>query len=163
MDKTPQNISDSFATHFRQVFKQLDTDGDGKISSHELSELLLSLGYEKSEAIEEAEELVRCMDSNGDGFVELDQFIHSLSNCGGKEDEDYDYDNDLMDVFSVFDVDKNGFISDKELHQVLIRLGCDEHECSIQDCRKMIDGVDQDGDGFVDFQEFRAMMTKSMG
>ncbi|CAI0413615.1 unnamed protein product [Linum tenue] len=32
-------------------------------------------------------------------------------------------------------------------------------DCSIAECRKMISGVDNDGDGTIDFEEFKMMMT----
>ncbi|CAN1174542.1 Probable calcium-binding protein CML25 [Linum perenne] len=32
-------------------------------------------------------------------------------------------------------------------------------ECSVAECRKMISGVDSDGNGTIDFEEFKMMMT----
>lgn len=145
----------------KQVFKLIDTDGDGKISPLELSEVLLSLGHEKTSAAEEALGMVREMDSDGDGFVDLDEFLsvvasteNEIGNCSAKED-------DLAQAFLVFDADKNGFISAEELQRVLVRLGCPK--CSLRDCRRMIKGVDKDGDGFVDFEEFKSMMNVGYG
>ncbi|KAM7261194.1 hypothetical protein ACFE04_026669 [Oxalis oulophora] len=131
----------------------MDANGDGKITSMELSEVLLCLGYEKSKATKEAQNMVMQLDFNEDGFIDLDEFMDALK-FDGKEEED----EHLMDAFLIYDADKNGLISAKELRKVLINLGC--HECSLKDCRRMIKGVDQDGDGFVDFQEFQSMMTK---
>jgi Ca2+-binding EF-hand superfamily protein len=145
------------SNQFKQVFKVIDANGDGKISCHELSEVLLCLGYEKSKAAWEAERMVREMDCNGDGFIDLDEFINAVNddgNFGSGNKEDY-----LMDVFLIFDTDKNGLISARELQTVLTSLGC--KKCSLEDCRRMIKGVDKDGDGFVDFHEFRSMMTTS--
>ncbi|XP_022770306.1 calcium-binding protein CML24-like [Durio zibethinus] len=141
---------------FRQVFKVIDANGDGKISSLELSEVLLCLGHEKSTASKAAEGMIREMDSNGDGFIDLDEFMHAVNTdgaiCSSNNEEDY-----LMDAFLIFDNDKNGLISAKELRKVLISLGFSK--CSLQECKRMIRGVDKDGDGFVDFIEFRSMMT----
>lgn len=144
---------------FKQVFEVIDENGDGRISPSELSEVLLRLGYEKSIATKEAEGMVREMDCDGDGFVDLDEFLDVvINNTGstyaGKEDHDH-----LMDAFLVFDTDKNGKISAKELRRVLVKLGCDK--CGLGECRRMIKGVDKDGDGFVDFEEFRLMMTRA--
>ncbi|KAJ6679507.1 CALCIUM BINDING PROTEIN [Salix purpurea] len=129
------------SNQFKQVFNVIDANGDGKISCSELSEVLRCLGYEKSKAAWEA--LRECA-VNDDG------------NFGSGNKEDY-----LMDVFLIFDTDKNGVISARELQTVLISLGC--KKCSLEDCRRMIKGVDKDGDGFVDFHEFRSMMTTSAG
>ncbi|PON48349.1 Parvalbumin [Parasponia andersonii] len=148
------------SSQFKQVFEVIDENGDGKISPSELSEVLLCLGYNKSIATREAEGMVREMDCDGDGFVDLDEFldvvINTTGNSAGKEDHAHDH---LMDAFLVFDTDKNGKISAKELRRVLLKLGCDK--CSLGECRRMIKGVDKDGDGFVDFEEFRLMMTRA--
>lgn len=146
---------------FRQVFKIINANGDGKISSLELSEVLLCLGHERSTATKAAEGMIREMDFNGDGFIDLDEFMHAVHTdedgaiCSSRSDsEEADY---LMDAFLIFDTDKNGLISAKELHKVLISLGFSK--CSLQQCKRMIRGVDKDGDGFVDYKEFRSMMT----
>ncbi|KAJ8900296.1 hypothetical protein K2173_024936 [Erythroxylum novogranatense] len=133
-----------------QVFKVIDANGDGKISSHELSQLLSVFGYNKSEATKVAEGMLREMDCDGDGFVDLNEFIDAVS--GGEEEY-------LVDAFRTFDLDKNGLISARELQKVLSSLGSED--CSLRDCRLMIKGVDKDGDGFVDFKEFRSMMNSS--
>jgi calcium-binding protein CML len=63
---------------------------------------------------------------------------------------------ELKETFAVFDADGDGRISAEELREVLASLG--DERCSVDDCRRMIRGVDTDGDGFVCFQEFTRMM-----
>ena len=63
---------------------------------------------------------------------------------------------ELRDTFAVFDADGDGRISAEELRAVLASLG--DERCSVEDCRRMIGGVDTDGDGFVCFNEFTRMM-----
>ncbi|GJN07044.1 hypothetical protein PR202_ga24833 [Eleusine coracana subsp. coracana] len=63
---------------------------------------------------------------------------------------------ELKETFAVFDADGDGRISAEELREVLASLGDDR--CSVDDCRRMIRGVDTDGDGFVCFKEFTRMM-----
>ncbi|KHN41077.1 Putative calcium-binding protein CML27 [Glycine soja] len=77
----------------------------------------------------------------------------SLQGGAGKDDS-----KELRDAFDLYDVDKNGLISAKELHDVLRNLG---EKCSLSDCRRMISNVDADGDGNVNFEEFKKMMTRS--
>ncbi|XP_039029853.1 probable calcium-binding protein CML23 [Hibiscus syriacus] len=140
---------------FKQVFKVIDSNGDGKISPLELSEVLLCLGHEKSTASKAAQGMVKEMDFDGDGYIDLDEFMHAVVNdtSDGAMNGGEDY---LMDAFLIFDSDKNGLISAKELRNVLNGLGF--NKCSLQQCTRMIRRVDKGGDGFVDFKEFRSMM-----
>lgn len=141
------------SSQFRQIFEVVDSNGDGKLSSSELGEMLIRLGCDRSNAKKEAEGLLKQMDYNGDGFIDVDEFMDAVQDhSDGKPKEDY-----LMDAFLIFDADKNGLISAMELRRVLINLGCDK--CTLEDCRRMIKGVDKDGDGFVDFEEFRSMLA----
>ncbi|KNA06717.1 hypothetical protein SOVF_178430 [Spinacia oleracea] len=162
-----------FSRQLELVFKFIDANGDGKISSHELSEFLVCVGHDKSKVAEEASMMLRCLDVNGDGFIDLNEYMdvvmmgdHHVDFDDEYDDDDDDddvdyhfnggFEDDLMDAFLVFDCDKNGLISARELHHVLKRFGF--ANCSIKDCNLMIKGVDKDGDGFVNFEEFRLMM-----
>nr|GMD18435.1 probable calcium-binding protein CML25 [Ipomoea batatas] len=133
-----------------QVFNKFDVNGDGKISWSELGSIMGSLGHVATE--EELKAMIREVDGDGDGFIDLREFIEL--NTQGIDSEEIL--RDLKDAFSVFDIDKNGSISADELQNVLHSLGDD---CSIADCRNMISGVDRDGNGMIDFEEFRDMMT----
>jgi len=153
------------STQFHEVFKVIDSNGDGKISATELSEVLACLGYNKGSAAEEAEGMVRVLDFNGDGFVDLDEFMVVMNGMEKEEEEEEQEEEEkvdgyLMDAFLVFDSDKNGLISAKELQRVLFNLGCEN--CSLRECKRMIKGVDKNGDGFVDFEEFRSMMQSGL-
>ncbi|KAL3536934.1 hypothetical protein ACH5RR_000300 [Cinchona calisaya] len=147
------------SNQLKQVFKIIDKNGDGKLSPLELSEVLLSLGHEKSLATKEAEGMVREMDCDGDGFVDLDEFMMVVDSAENQQVGSFlDKEGDVLpQAFQFFDADKNGFISAKELQRVLLSLGC--QNCSLRECKRMIKGVDKDGDGFVNFEEFKSMMS----
>jgi Ca2+-binding EF-hand superfamily protein len=55
------------------VFQNLDTNGDGSLSRHELAVGFGQLGIELSEP--ELTETIRMLDENGDGRVELEEFV----------------------------------------------------------------------------------------
>ncbi|KAL0538466.1 hypothetical protein IC582_027487 [Cucumis melo] len=143
----------SFTTsnHFQLLFNLLDSDGDGKISTKELSQFLYRLGYKKLKPTMEAEEMVKEMDSDRDGFIEMDEFLEVLQK--GEEEEEI-----LREAFLIFDGDKNGLICAEELKRTFRKFGWTK--CDLKQCKKMIEGVDHDGDGFVNFQDFRLMMTQ---
>ncbi|KAL3824246.1 hypothetical protein ACJIZ3_020275 [Penstemon smallii] len=133
-----------------QVFKKFDVNGDGKISASELGSIMGSLGHPATD--EELDSMIKEVDSDGDGFIDLHEFVELNT-------KDIDYDEvleNLKDAFQVFDIDKNGSISAEELQDVLNSLG---EECTLAECRKMISGVDSDGNGAISFDEFKVMMT----
>ncbi|KAJ8747716.1 hypothetical protein K2173_009751 [Erythroxylum novogranatense] len=132
-----------------QVFKKFDANGDGKISSSELGSIMSSLGHETSK--EELQAMITEFDADGDGFIDFEEFVE-LNTKGIDADEAIE---NLKDAFSVYDIDGNGSISAEELHKVLGTLG-EQH--SMAECRNMISGVDSDGDGMIDFEEFKVMM-----
>jgi len=137
----------------KKVFDRFDKNGDGKISGEELAGVMSALGSEPSQ--EEVTRMMKEMDSDKDGFVSLDDFAEF---CSKKVDGDESGVKELRDAFDMYDQDKNGLISTNELHLVLSRLG---ERCSVEDCSRMIQSVDSDGDGNVNFDEFRRMMTSS--
>jgi calcium-binding protein CML len=69
----------------------------------------------------------------------------------------HDEEEDMREAFNVFDQNGDGFITVEELRSVLSSLGLKQGRTT-EDCRKMISKVDADGDGRVDFTEFKQMM-----
>ncbi|CAA0841435.1 Probable calcium-binding protein CML25 [Striga hermonthica] len=142
---------DGKISELEQVFNKFDVNGDGKISAAELGSIMGSLGHAASE--EDLAFMIREVDADGDGFIDLQEFIELNTEGVGLEE----LLQNLKDAFQVFDIDRNGSISAEELQKVLGSLG---EECSIDDCRKMISGVDVDGNGTISFDEFKVMMMK---
>ncbi len=62
-------------------------------------------------------------------------------------------------AFSLFDKDGDGTITTKELGTVMRSLGQNPTEAELQD---MINEVDADGNGTIDFPEFLSMMARKM-
>ncbi|PON49801.1 Parvalbumin [Trema orientale] len=136
----------------RRVFNQFDSNGDGKISMTELDAVLKALGTSSSSI--DLHRVMEDLDSDHDGFISIDEFAaFCRQGCddGGAAE--------LRDAFDLYDQDHNGVISTAELHKVLNRLGMN---CSIEDCSRMIKSVDSDGDGNVNFEEFRKMMSNNV-
>ncbi|XP_037408374.1 probable calcium-binding protein CML10 [Triticum dicoccoides] len=131
-----------------RVFRKFDANGDGRISRPELAALFESLGHAATE-----DELTRMMaeaDADGDGFISLEEFAALNATAPGDDEED------LRLAFKVFDADGSGDISAAELAHVLHGLG---EKATVQQCRRMIEGVDKNGDGLISFDEFKVMMA----
>jgi calcium-binding protein CML len=131
-----------------RVFRKFDANGDGRISRSELAALFESLGNFASE--DEVARMMAEADADGDGFISLGEFaVLNATDAAAVEE-------DLRHAFRVFDADADGAISAAELARVLRGLG---EPASIAQCRRMIDGVDRDGDGRISFEEFKLMMA----
>jgi len=82
---------------------------------------------------------------------------HSLSKMADQLTEEQIAE--FKEAFSLFDKDGDGTITTKELGTVMRSLGQNPTEAELQD---MINEVDADGNGTIDFPEFLTMMARKM-
>ncbi|XP_059660013.1 calmodulin-like protein 3 [Cornus florida] len=139
------------ATELRRVFSMFDHNGDGMISKKELSDSLENLGIYIPE--KDLNHMMERIDVNGDGVVDIEEFGALYERLLDERDEE----EDMMEAFNVFDQNGDGFITVDELKSVLASLGLKQGR-NLEDCKLMIKKVDVDGDGMVNFIEFRQMM-----
>lgn len=143
-------VTISSEKELERVFNKFDRNGDGRISRSEMGEIFESLGQTASD--EELDRMMREVDADGDGFISVEEFADLMSGDVDQAAEE----EELRHAFAVYDVDRNGAISAEEIARVMRSLG---EATSVAQCKKMIDGVDQDGDGMVSFEEFKVMMA----
>ncbi|KAJ6289787.1 hypothetical protein OIU78_025659 [Salix suchowensis] len=135
----------------KRVFQMFDRNGDGKITKKELNDSLENLGIFIHD--KELTQMIETIDANGDGFVDIDEFGELYQSLMGENDEE----EDMREAFNVFDQNGDGFITVDELMSVLASLGLKQGR-TLEDCKRMIRKVDVDGDGMVDYREFKKMM-----
>lgn len=137
------------------AFKVFDANGDGQICFSELGAVLRSLGGDVTE--QELQLIMNDVDKNQDGFISLEEFkdVHIVKRNVG--DSGSPAEDPIREAFATFDKDGNNLICADELRAVLQSLGEKGH--TLEDCRRMISCVDQDGDGFVDFKEFQHLLS----
>lgn len=139
----------------QKVFNKFDTNGDGKISVSELRSVFKALGVDVGTSSGDLTNAVTEIDKDGDGAIGLEEFADFHRGGGGSSGGESNNGKAIGDAFEMYDRDRNGLISAEELHEVMKGLG---ESCSVQDCARMIGSVDVDGDGCVDFEEFKKMM-----
>ena len=64
--------------------------------------------------------------------------------------------NELKEAFRIYDKEGNGFITTSTLKEILQEL---DSKLSEDELNGIIEEVDEDGSGTVDFDEFMEMMT----
>ncbi|MCO5574429.1 hypothetical protein L7F22_028214 [Adiantum nelumboides] len=159
---------EALQSHFQRhilprVFSTFDDNGDGRVSTHEIARIFHSLGI-----IPPTEGSIRSLlarhVSESDGRVSEQEFCllyesvcsNSRVEASSSSSANADMDQDLLAAFQVFDKDGNGFISPVELQNVLCSLGFLQAR-QLGACMDMIARVDENGDGQVDFCEFKKL------
>ncbi|EOA15031.1 hypothetical protein CARUB_v10028385mg [Capsella rubella] len=134
----------------RTVFDYMDTNSDGKISGEELQSCFSLLGGALSSR--EAEEVVKISDVDGDGFIDFGEFLKLMEGDDGSDEEKR---KELREAFGMYVMEGEEFITAASLRRTLSRLG---ESCTVDACKGMIRGFDQNGDGVLSFDEFVLMM-----
>ncbi|KAH9288681.1 hypothetical protein KI387_032798, partial [Taxus chinensis] len=142
------------------VFRQLDADGDGKISWVELKTALNFVGEDVGD--DELREIVKQLDSDGDGCIDLEEFIRLINTeeRGAEEAE-----KELVAAFRIFEGrEGGGSTTPMGLHRMMCRLSlADVDNClTLDHCTFIISQVDQDGDGVVNLKEFKRVMMAAV-
>mmetsp|Transcript_17443 Transcript_17443/g.27299 ORF Transcript_17443/g.27299 Transcript_17443/m.27299 type:complete len:526 (+) Transcript_17443:35-1612(+) len=146
-----KNMSSEPEQEVKRHFERLDKDGNGMLDAEELKFLLLDMGLAPAAAIDEAKAMLKAADENNDGRIDFEEFKAMWHRKLLSQHEQY-----IHRVFAVFDDNGDGFIDAKELENVL---GED-----FSDIKKMIEEVDENGDGKLSFAEFqRAMQEHTNG
>nr|GMD39838.1 probable calcium-binding protein CML36 [Ipomoea batatas] len=145
-------ISSEVYAELVQAFKLIDRDDDGKIKREELEALLSRVGAEPVSE-EELRMMLSEVDRDGDGCISLEEFS-ALSSAFAPPA----CDSEMRAAFDFFDTDHDGKITAEELFSVFKTIG--DSRCTLEDCRRMIRGVDRNGDGFVCFEDFSRMMEQ---
>lgn len=121
----------------------------GTIELHELQQVMRKLGQNPSE--KELREMIRTVDDNGDCEIDFDEFLLLMKSRIGTRDAEQE----LRDAFAVFDTDNSGAIDRKELKRLMKKLGQALSEAELD---AMMSEVDENGDGEISFEEFKALM-----
>ncbi|KAL6960445.1 ribulose-phosphate 3-epimerase [Sarracenia purpurea var. burkii] len=130
---------------------EFDEDRDGKISASELRRCLGSVsdGEQISEA--EAKDVVLLMDSDGSGLLGLEDFERLMEETNKEEKE-----RDLREAFKMYEMEGRVCIRPRSLKMMLSKIGKSK---SVDECKLMIAKYDLDGDGVLNFDEFKKMMS----
>lgn len=135
-----------------RIFKNLDTNGDGKITKEELSQALIKM-YNIPDPEALVDEIFKNVDNDNNGFIEYEEYIRATINKSSLLTEDI-----LRFAFKFFDKDGNGSISADEVAQALFQ--GENKEVSIKLTEDLMNEIDADRNSQINFDEFKIMMKR---
>lgn len=148
---TSQYTSLKETKELREIFLNLDKNGDGRISKEELLE-----AYKNSMGECDENEIIRIMkevDSDNSGYIDYTEFIKANIDTSKLLS-----DQNLKIAFSLFDSDCSGKISAEELKKVF--QGDKTSDDSIW--MEIVKSTDINGDGEIDLEEFKALVNLNL-
>ena len=136
-----------------KLYRYFNESGDCKLAKEELIKGL-SKYRDKVEVIKKVENLFILLDSDNNGFIEYEEFLRA---CIDKKEiltEEY-----LKYAFNFLDKENKGILTAEQIYKTFLEKENKLFEIAIS---KDINDVDIDGDGNVNFEEFKILMTKTM-
>ncbi|XP_015675216.1 calcium-binding protein 1-like [Protobothrops mucrosquamatus] len=140
----------------KEAFREFDKDRDGYISYKDLGECMRTMGYMPTEM--ELIELSQQIRNSVGGHVDFDDFVELMGPKLLAETADMIGVKELRDAFREFDTNGDGQISIAELWEAMHKLL--GQQLNYQDMDEILQDVDLNGDGLVDFEEFVRMMSR---
>ena len=138
-----------------KLFNQIDLNGDGKITEHELYKGLCT--KIKSDTLEEdVRNIYQKLDMDDDGYIEYEEFVRAAVSK-----EKFMGDNVLKFAFRFFDKDNSGKIDFDEIEKVFKKSVTDKDHVE-EALNKIIYEADLNRDGKISFEEFSLVMKKML-
>lgn len=136
----------------RKIFQSIDKDNNGMLTVNELHDALTRKGANVEEL--ELFRLVQKVDLDENGEIDYEEFL-----AANVQLRKLDSDENMKYAFRVLDKDGNGFITRDEIMECLTT----EQGLTQGEIDDVLDEVDVDGDGKINYMEFLAMMQKDSG
>ena len=145
-----KSLSEEKIAAFRCAFELFDKDRDGIISIKDLANVMSYLGEKPQE--KELKELLKQVDTDDSGEVEFNEFLQLMND----KMNEIDPETQMMEAFKIFDKDANGFVSKFDMKDVMHFLG---EDLTPEELDEVIKDWEEDGDGQLNYEEFKALMT----
>ncbi|GAB2210464.1 hypothetical protein Droror1_Dr00015730 [Drosera rotundifolia] len=144
-----ENLAEEEIIGLKEMFNNIDTDRSGTITLEELKTGLARLGSKISEG--EIKQLMDAADVDKSGMIDYIEFITATMHRHRLEKED-----NLFKAFQFFDKDNSGYITRDKLKQAMTQYQMGDEATTDE----IINDVDADKDGRINYQEFVDMMRK---
>ncbi|XP_028130419.1 troponin C, isoallergen Bla g 6.0201-like isoform X2 [Diabrotica virgifera virgifera] len=137
----------------KSTFDAFDIERKGYIEADMIGTIIEMLGTRVTAA---DLDIIDEIDEDGNGEVSFEEFANLAAKFMVEEDEDTEaIQLELKGAFRLYDKEGNGFITIEVLREILREL---DEKLTEDDLDNMIDEIDADGSGTVDWDEFKAVM-----
>jgi len=150
--KTGRPVSKEQRQEIKEAFDIFDSDKTGKMDYHELKVAVRAMGFDIKK--QEALELLARYDREETGYIGYDAFEEIMVQRYAEQDPL----DEIKKAFELFDEDKRGKISFRNLKRIARDLG---EKLTDDELRGMIDEFDQDQDGEINVDEFVSIMQQT--
>ncbi|EDW31270.1 GL11049 [Drosophila persimilis] len=137
----------------RNAFNAFDPEKNGYINTAMVGTILSMLGHQLDDAT--LADIIAEVDEDGSGQIEFEEFTTLAARFLVEEDAEAMMQ-ELKEAFRLYDKEGNGYITTGVLREILREL---DDKLTNDDLDMMIEEIDSDGSGTVDFDEFMEVMT----
>merc|ERR1712141_198399 len=134
-------------------FTLFDVKKQDFLGADDLDDILRAMGFRPSK--EELKEILEEIDEDGSGEIEFEEFTQLCAKFLVEEPDEDTMKAELKEAFRVYDKEANGFITTDTLREIISEL---DTRLTKEDLDGIIEEIDEDGSGTMDFDEFCAMM-----
>merc|ERR1712036_138587 len=137
----------------KNCFDLFDSKKQTFLSADDLDEILRAMGFRPS--AEELKAILEEIDEDGSGEIEFAEFCQLCAKFLIEEPDEETMKAELKEAFRVYDKEANGFITTDQLREIISEL---DQRLTSEDLDGIIEEIDEDGSGTMDFDEFCQMM-----
>ncbi|GLG93259.1 Troponin C, isoform 2, partial [Gryllus bimaculatus] len=137
----------------KKAFDAFDSEKSGSISTNMVEDILRLMGQPFNRTI--LEEMIEEVDADKSGRLEFEEFVTLAAKFIIEEDAEA-MEKELREAFRLYDKEGNGYIPTACLREILHEL---DDQLTDEELDMMIEEIDSDGSGTVDYDEFMEMMT----
>lgn len=105
---------------YREAFQIFDRDGDGMVSTRELKQMMKTMGTELTDG--EVRDIMKESGAASQKGITYPEFCRLMA-IGARAQREDAFEQDMRAAFSLFDADRDGNISKKDMGEALLKFG----------------------------------------